>query len=538
MGNFLKTQNSFICGEMSPEFYATDNPNGLSELENVDVLESGGLKRRAGLKKIGSASNGAIIVPFAITENEKYLLVISNLTIEVYSNDVKIATMNAPWYRADLPKLQYAQRFNNLFFVHPDYQPRVFIKTENGFSINFFNFSANAQAGANIPFMRFDDMAGVSITISNSNIENNYAIFTTNVDFWTQNAVNERLFVDNKQWVVATVQDARNAIVYTNGSFVSPGVPVHDWYEAAFSEKRGWPNCVSFYQNRLVFAGTHTAPNSVWMSKVGDYYNFDAGTGLDDEAIYVALLSAQHHQICTLVSSDKLQILTSVGEWAISNSPLTPSNVDIKQHTSIGSSITRFLPPQQIESRTVFISESGKDIRELDLDTLGENYSAVDLCTFAKHLMNNPISMAYNQTSHQLFIVMDDGSISVLTKYNTQDITAWAKYKTDGDFLYVGVLDNSTYVIVKRDNAYSLEKFDDTCLNDASEYGFSYKISAFPTIINNHCPKKLRARKISVRMINTKTLYVNGYRMDIPNSAYSDEIYGYIGYLKINLLVK
>jgi len=312
-------------------------------------------------------------------------------------------------------------------------------------------------------------------------------------------------------------------------------VPVHDWYEAAFSEKRGWPNCVSFYQNRLVFAGTHTAPNSVWMSKVGDYYNFDAGTGLDDEAIYVALLSAQHHQICTLVSSDKLQILTSVGEWAISNSPLTPSNVDIKQHTSIGSSITRFLPPQQIESRTVFISESGKDIRELDLDTLGENYSAVDLCTFAKHLMNNPISMAYNQTSHQLFIVMDDGSISVLTKYNTQDITAWAKYKTDGDFLYVGVLDNSTYVIVKRDNAYSLEKFDDTCLNDASEYGFSYKISAFPTIINNHCPKKLRARKISVRMINTKTLYVNGYRMDIPNSAYSDESSGYSGDLTINL---
>lgn len=535
MGNFLKTQNSFACGEMSAEFYAINNQNGLSELENMDVLESGGLKRRPGLKKIGSAANGAILVPFAITENEKYLLVLSNLSIEIYSNDVKIATVNTPWHRTDLPKLQYAQRFNNIFFVHPDYQPRVFTKNANSFNLNYFDFSSNAQAGANIPFMRFDDMKGVSIEISNSDIDNNYAVFTTNIDFWTQSDIGERLLVNNKQWVVSAVQNARSATVYTNGSFISPGVPLYDWYEAAFSTKRGWPGCVSFHQNRLVFAGTHASPNSVWMSKVGDFYNFDAGTGLDDEAIYVALLSAQHHQICTLVSSDKLQILTSVGEWAISNSPLTPSNVDIKQHTSIGSPITRYLPPQQIESRTVFISASTKDIRELDLDALGENYNAIDLCTFAKHLMNSPISMAYNQNSHQLFIVMDDGSISVLTKYNTQNIAAWAKYKTDGNFLYVGVLDDYTYVIVKRGNAYSLEKFDETCLKDAAEYGFSYKVSAFPMIVNNHCPKKLRARKISVRVINTKTLYVNNFRMEIPNSAYFENSSGYTGDLTINL---
>ena len=217
MGNFLKTQNSFSCGAVSPEFYATNNANGLSELENIDVLESGGLKRRPGLKKISSASNGAIIVPFAITENEKYLLVISNLTIEIYSNDVKISTISAPWRRADLPKLQYAQRFNNIFLVHPDYQPRVLTKYTNSFSLNFFSFSANSQAGANIPFMRFDDMGGVSITISNSDIDNNYAIFTTNVDFWSQADIGERLYVNNQQWVVSAVQNARNATVYTNG---------------------------------------------------------------------------------------------------------------------------------------------------------------------------------------------------------------------------------------------------------------------------------------------------------------------------------
>ena len=52
MGSFLKTQNAFSNGEVAPDFYAMNNVSGVSKLENVDVLQSGGLKRRPGLKKI------------------------------------------------------------------------------------------------------------------------------------------------------------------------------------------------------------------------------------------------------------------------------------------------------------------------------------------------------------------------------------------------------------------------------------------------------------------------------------------------------
>ena len=536
MGDFIKTQNSFSYGEISPEFYAVDNIDGLSELENMDVLESGGLRRRPGLKKLGSAYNGSIIVPFPITETEKYLVVISNLTMQIYSNDVKIATLIAPWHTDDLSKLQYAQRFNMLFFVHPDYSPRVLTKKDSGFNLDGFRFSENAIGEVDMPFVQFEDAKGVSITITNSDLDHNYAIFTTNVNFWTNDAVGERLYVNGKQWVVATVQSATVAIVYTSGDFSFPGTALYDWYEVAFSNKRGWPSCISFHQNRLIFGATKSAPNCIWMSKVGDYYNFNAGTGLDDEAIYVTLLSAQHHQICTIVSSDSLQILTSVGEWSISNSPLTPSNVSIKQQTSIGSMATKYLPPQQIESNTVFVSESGKDIRELNLDTLAEHYNANDLCTFAKHLMQNPISVSYNQSTHQLFVVMNDGVMAVLNRHTNRDISAWAKYTTDGYFKYVCVLDNQTYVIVKRGANCSLEKFDSNYTNDATDYNFSYKISAFPILINGHCPKKVRVRKISMRVIDTKTLFLNNHRADIPNSVYTDGNPGYAGDLYMNLL--
>ncbi|MBR5575033.1 MAG: hypothetical protein IKV93_00630 [Alphaproteobacteria bacterium] len=80
--------------------------------------------------------------------------------------------------------------------------------------------------------------------------------------------------------------------------------------------------------------------------------------------------------------------MTSVGEWAVSSKPLTPSAIDIKQHTSVGSCASRYLPPQKIEGATIFISHSLQDIRELSLDELGQNYNATDHIT-----VNRPIGI-------------------------------------------------------------------------------------------------------------------------------------------------
>lgn len=536
MGNFLSTQNMFSCGEVSPEFYATNNVRGLAKLENMDVLQSGGLKRRPGLKPVKTISGESILIPFIVNDTEKYLVLVRDSAIDIYSNDVKIKSLPTPWGISDFKKIQYAQRFNKLFFVHPNYKPRVVTRTTNNFNITTFVFKANSDASANMPFTRFEDTEAMSITISQSDIDNSHAVFTTSADFFTDASVGQVLLALSKQWIVQSVQNARVATVYTNGGYTLPNAPVYDWYECVFSDKRGWPACVSFHQNRLIFAGTPSAPNGIWMSKIGDYYNFDTGTGLDDDAIYTSLLAAQHHQICTVVSSDKLQILTSLGEWAISSSPLTPSSVSIKQHTSVGSNADIYLPPQQIEGSTVFVAKSGKDIRELDLDALGEKYNATDLCALSKHLMNNPISMAYSQQKHRLFIVMANGIMAVLNKYSGTDISAWGTYTTDGKFQYVCVFDDIVYVIVNRNGTYSLEKFDDTCLSDAGTYGFSYRVSAFPMIVNGHCPKKIRIRKVSLRVMNTKTLFINEQRIEIPNVVYTDDNPGYTRDLSVNML--
>ena len=468
MADFIKTQNSFADGEVSPEFFAHDNLNGLSKLENMDVMAGGGLKRRRGLESVAELNSVARLIPFSMGNTENYLIVLTDGHFMIYDGTTRIRDMMSPWDVDDLPKLQYAQRFGTMIFVHPDYQPQILQKSDDIFSLIPFEFERNdADMTINIPFMRFDDSKDIKITVTPNSYGNNYATFTTNQDFWTQNCVGGQLMLLNNQWQIVKYISPTVIYAYTNKQYNIPPSPVTDWYESAFSARRGWPCSITFHQDRLVFGGSREWPGGIWMSRVGHHNNFDTGTGLDDEAIFLTLLSQQRQEICTVVSSDNLQILTNAGEWAISSKPLTPSNVDIKQHTSVGSVTTRYLPPQKIEGATVFISNTQKDIRELSLDALGENYNARDLCTQAKHLMHNPVDLSYNPAIRQLFVVMSNGDMAVLNQNSALGISAWARYTTNGQFKSVATTGDETYVVVARGNEYYLERFSDDAIRDA-----------------------------------------------------------------------
>lgn len=537
MTDFIKTQNSFADGEVAPEFFAKDNINGLSKLENMDVTAGGGLQRRRGLKSVATLNSAARLIPFSVSETENYLLALTDGHIMVYHEDERIRDMLVPWDFDAISKIQYAQRFGTMIFVHPDYQPYILKKTEDSFSLTGFEFARNdADMTQNMPFMKFDDAADIKITVTANDAGNNYATFTTNKDFWSQENVGERLLLLNNQWQITKYISPTSVQAYTNNQYNIPENPVTDWYEAAFGTKRGWPCSITFHQDRLVFGGSRSWPSGVWMSQVGKHNNFNTGTGLDDEAIFITLLSEQRQQICTVVSSDNLQILTNAGEWAISSKPLTPSVVDIKQHTSVGSIATRYLPPQKIEGATVFISGTKKDIRELSLDALGENYNATDLCTQAKHLMQDPIDISYNDDLRQLFVVMADGNMAVLNQNSALGISAWGRYTTQGKFKSVATVGDTTYVVVERENYNYLEKFSADTLNDANKYDFSYTASALPLRASGHNAKTLRIRKISARVLNTKTIFINGKRAPLPNEIYKEDSTGYSGDIFINLL--
>lgn len=537
MTDFIKTQNSFADGEVSPEFYARDNLNGLSYLENMDVIAGGGLRRRRGLSTVDTLTSSARLIPFSVSETENYILALTDGHMLIYDGATVICDLLFEWDFDDYPKIQYAQRNGTMIFVHPKYQPCILQMGSVNFELVPFEFKRNdTDMTLNMPFMKFDDASNINITVTANSAGNNTATFTTNKAFWTQNSVGGYLLLLNNQWRITEYVSPTVVYAYTNSQYNLPSDPVTDWYESAFSDRRGWPCSVTYHQDRLIFGGTPSWPSGIWASRVGQYNNFNVGTGLDDESIFVTLLSQQRQQICTLVSSDNLQILTNSGEWAISSKPLTPSSIEIKQHTSVGSVATRYLPPQKIEGATVFISATEQDIRELTLDALGENYNARDLCTQAKHLMNTPTDISYNENTRQLFVVMTDGNMAVLNQNSALGISAWTRYKTDGTFKSVATIAGKTYVVVARGDTCYLETFSDTALSDAAQYDFSYTASALPVRASGHNARKLRIRKIVARTLDTKTLFINGMRAPFPDNIYDVAAPGYSGDVSVNIL--
>ena len=537
MTEFMKTQNSFADGEVSAEFFIRDNLNGLSCLENMDVIAGGGLRRRRGLQSFATLNSSGRLIPFSVSESENYLLALIDGHLKIYNNSELVRDLLVIWDFADIEKIQYAQRFGTMIFVHPDYRPYVLTKTDSGFQLSEFAFEVNdADMFENMPFMKFDDATGVKITVTKNSAGNNYATFTTNKDFWRADNVGTRIMLLDKQWQITEYTSPTVVTAYTNSQYTLPSKPVSDWSESAFSARRGWPCSITFHQDRLVFGGSKSWPSGIWMSCVGRHNNFNVGTGLDDEAIFLTLMSEQRQQICTVVSSDNLQILTNVGEWAISSKPLTPSVVDVKQHTAVGSVASRYLPPQKIEGATVFISNTEKDIRELSLDALGENYNARDLCAASKHLMNTPIDLSYNEDTRQLYVVMINGDMATLNQNSALGISAWARYKTAGQFKSVATIGGVTYVIVQRGEEYCLERFSDDALNDADSYDFAYTAASLPLHASGHNVRAFRIRKISARILNTKTLFINGARVEFPNEIYASDSNGYTGDVSVNLL--
>ncbi len=534
MGNFIKTQSSFANGEVSPNFFASDNIHGLAYMENMDVIPGGGLARRAGLKTIATLTSNARLISFSLSENNDYVLALMNEKIRIFKNGTMVQNLVAPWAAADLPRLQYAQRFGTMIFVHPDYKPEI-LSYENGvFKLREFLFSYNdAYDNIYMPFIRFEDSENITITVTHVTGGEK---LTTNHDFWTQDNVNGQLSLLGKTFTVLSYIDAQNVIAVCNGVFTYPDNPVTDWKEAVFSYRRGWPVSITFHQNRLVFGGAKSWPGGVWMSCVGQHMNFNIGTGLDDEAIFFTLLSDRRQHICTLRSSDNLQILTSEGEWAVSNKPLTPESVDIKMHTSVGSPSDIYLAPQEIEGKTVFVSKSKKDIRELALDELGQNYNANNLCDMSAHLMHSPVDIAYNKTNKRLFVVMNDGNMAVLNRDSSIGISAWGRYTTEGKFYSVTVCDTDTFVVTKRGDSFYLEQFVDSEMMDATNKTYTVRAVGMPLRSSGHNAHKVQIRKIVARVHNSKTIFINNWRAELPNEIYADGADGYSGDVSLNTI--
>jgi hypothetical protein len=213
-----------------------------------------------------------------------------------------------------------------------------------------------------------------------------------------------------------------------------------DWALGAWSTTTGYPSCVSFYEQRLVFAGTTENPQTLYFSKSGDYENFDEnyhGTVADDDAITYTIASNQVNAIRFLSATRTLIVGTVGGEFSVSgggtDDPVTPTNILIKKQSNHGAANVDAIPVGNV---TLFLQRAKRKIRELAYNFDVDGYVAPDMTILAEHISETGINeMSYQQEPNQIiWCVRQDGQLVGLTYQREQQVVAWHRHIFGGAF--------------------------------------------------------------------------------------------------------
>jgi len=471
MARIRTFKTSFTAGEVSMELAGrsdlTAYDNGAGNLTNIFVMPTGGVYRRAGLRYVDTLAGEGRLVAFEFNTEQVYLLVFGEAQVDVYKDDVKLTTIDpAPWTLEQTKQLSWVQSADTLLVTHPDVPPKKLTRdSSETFSISDWRFYEK-DGVIHQPYHKFADD---EVTLQANSTSGTIAL-TASADVFVAEHVGKRFRIEGKEIEITAYTDATHAQATTKENLTTTSA-TNEWEEQVVSDVRGYPVSVCFHQDRMVMGGTRDLPNRLWLSKSSDLFNFDLGTGLDDEAIEFEILSDQVNAIRAVFSGRHLQVFTSGAEWMVTGDPLTPAYIQLKRQTRVGSCVDRKVQPRDVDGATLFVSRANDELREFVFTDLEQAYRAGDLAMLARHMVNTPIDQDYDKNRRHLHVVMGDGAMATLTLFRREKVTAWSRQVTAGSFKSVALADTNAYVVVERAGSYFIEVLDDAYNVDAGLKG-------------------------------------------------------------------
>lgn len=459
MTRITQVKTTFTAGEVSRDLLGRGDlrayENGALTLRNVFIQPTGGVQRRAGLRYVDSAAGPGRLVSFEFNTEQTYLLVMTGGRIDVYADGAALATLDASWTTEQIAHVAWTQSADTLLLVHPDVFPKKLTRNAGGiWALEDWSFIAEGDV-INQPYFKF---TAPEVTVTPAATTGTTTL-TASDDVFEAGHVGTHMRVGGKEVEVLTFDSPTVVTVQVIQTLSGTSATV-DWEEAAFSPVRGYPVSVAFHQDRLVLGGSRELPNRLWFSKSGDLFNFDNGTGLDDEAIEFSILSDQVNAIRGIFSGRHLQVFTSGAEWMVTGDPLTPANVQIRRQTRVGSMVQRYIPPVNVDGATLFVSRAGTQVQEFLYTDIEQAYQVTDLALVSRHIVPTPVDQDFDPQRRLLVIVRDDGKFATLTVFRSESVAAWTLHETDGDVLSVAVVGEDVYFLVARDDFYAIETFD------------------------------------------------------------------------------
>ena len=467
---------NFTAGELSPRLDGRNDlskyPSGCKTLENFIVYPHGSAARRSGsqfISEVKTSSKKTRLIPFEFSTTQTYILEFGDQYIRVYKDKGQVQSggsaveISTPYLEAELFDLKFAQSADVLYICHPNHEVEKLSRTSHtSWTLADVDFTKGPMQDANTTTTTLNPGAtavgtGVSLAASATTGINSGSGFQST-------DVGRFVFLHGGYAKITGVTDTTNATIEILTT-LSASTATENWRLGAFSDTTGHPSCVTFFEQRLVFAGTTNQPQTVFFSKSGDYENMDAnigGTIADSDAIIYTIASNQVNAIRFMTATRTLIIGTAGGEFSVSGGgadvAITPTNILIKKQSNHGAAN---LDALAVGNVTLFMQRARRKMRELAYNFDVDGYIAPDMTILAEHITEGGITqMAYQQEPNQIiWLVRGDGELIGFTYQREQQVTAWHRHIFGGKFGeatitvtdFANIADNTKIVLTKSD---------------------------------------------------------------------------------------
>ncbi|MCK8788010.1 hypothetical protein M0638_27005 [Roseomonas sp. NAR14] len=499
-------QPSFAAGELAPGLhYRSDLAKwraGAKRLVNFFVHPQGGISNRAGTQYTGTAKATAAVrlIPFTFNVDQTYALEFGAGYIRFISGGAYLTVAGAPlevatpYAAGELFALKYVQSNDVLTITHPAHAPqtlrRLGVTTWDFGPVDFgaqlgqvTGLTATAQSdsvpgGTPTPSMRGFRYAvaaarrsppdygplSADATCSNYDLGYNGTNGTRNTLHWDTlpgaSFYNVYRFYQGGWGFIGATED--QTFVDTNALPDLADGPV----EANDPFVDGWPATVGYYQQRQVFGGGTATPQTLNFSRSANFTSFDTANPLQpDDAITATLASRESNSIRHLIALQDLIVLTASAAWSVSGGDsgvLTAASILVKPQVFVGASD---VPPLTVNFDLLYVQAKGAAVRGLAYNNVANGYVGQDLSVLSAHLFTGYtiVDWAWCAEPHKVvWAVRSDGVLLGFTFLREQEVYAWHRHETDGQFLSVCSVsedgEDVLYCAVRRGGAITVER--------------------------------------------------------------------------------
>lgn len=252
---------------------------------------------------------------------------------------------------------------------------------------------------------------------------------------------------------------------FTSSTSVTASVLTHlgsttgssDWAEGQWSDYRGWPTAVSFYEGRLWWAGGDAVIGSVSDA----FESFDDTIEGDSAPISRSIGSGPVDRINWLLPLLRLVIGTEMAERTARSSsldePLTATNFNLKTPSTRGSTA---VPPLVVDGQGIFVRNTRLFLLAYnETYSVASDYNGNELTILCPEIGESGFTRIAVQRypDTRIHAVRADGGAGVLIFDPAEDVKCWVEIESDGTIEDVFVLpglatedEDKVYYLVNR----------------------------------------------------------------------------------------